>query len=94
MDGARLFSVVPSARTRGQAHKPEHGKFYLNIRKSFFTVRVTEQWKRLPREVVESPTLEILKRCPVLGNCSRCPSLSREVEPDDTQKSLLAPAIQ
>ena len=29
--------------------------------KNFFTVRVTEHWNGLPRELVESPSPEILK---------------------------------
>ena len=38
-----------------------HRTFYLNTEKNFFTVLVTEHWDRLPREVVESPSLEIFR---------------------------------
>jgi len=60
-EGARFFSVVPSDRTRGNGHKVKHGRFPWNIQKNFFTVRVTRHWHRLPREVVESPFLEIFR---------------------------------
>lgn len=52
-----LLLVLRSDSTRGTGQKPEQ-KFCTDIRKNFFTLQVMEHWNRLPREVVEPPSME------------------------------------
>ena len=94
-DGARLFPVVPSDRTRGNGHKLKQRKLQLKMRKNFFPLRATEPWPRLPREAVESPSLEIFKTRLVVVLCSLLwvTLLGQGVGLGDPQRSLPTPTI-
>ena len=60
-DGDRLFCRASCNRTRGHGFKLKEGRLRLGIRTNFFTVRVVKHRNRLPREMVDAPSLETFK---------------------------------
>ena len=52
---------MDSDRTRGNSFKQRQGRFRLDIRRKVFTHRVVTHWKRLPKDVVDAPSLEAFK---------------------------------
>ena len=60
-EGEWLFMRVDGDRTRGNGFQRRQGRFTLYTRRKFFTQRVLTRWKRLPREVVDAPSLEAFR---------------------------------
>ena len=59
-EGEWLFTRVDSDRKRGNGLKLSQGRVKLDIRR-FFTQRVVTPWNRLPKEVVDAPSLEAFR---------------------------------
>ena len=66
------WSLVAFYRTIGNGLNLCQGRFRLGIRKHFFSARAVRQWHRLPREVVESPSLEVFEKCGCGTEVSGC----------------------
>jgi len=56
--GEGLLTRACRDRTRGNGYTLKEGRFRLNKRKKFFTMRAVRPW---PREAVAAPSLSLLK---------------------------------
>ena len=60
-EGAQLFTPSECDRTRGNGFKLKQGRFRLDVWKKYFTQKVISCWNKLPRDFVDSPSLEVFK---------------------------------
>ena len=60
-DGERLFTRAHRDKTRDNGFKLKERRFILDVRRTFFIMRVVRHWNRLPKKVVDDPSLEEFK---------------------------------
>lgn len=56
-----LFTNSHVEKRKGNGYKLFHRRFQLNMAKMFLTMRITSHWNNLPKEVENSPALDIFK---------------------------------
>ncbi len=61
--GVALFAQEGFDSSIGNGLKMGQGRFSWVLRKAFIAGRLMEHWNRLAREVVESPSPEVFRRC-------------------------------
>ncbi|GAB0187282.1 hypothetical protein GRJ2_001193500 [Grus japonensis] len=84
-DGDSLLTRRHMEKTRGNGYKLLLGRFQLDTRRKFFTMRIISHWNNLPREATDSPAVDTLKIWldRVLGHLVWTVLLPRKVGPDD-----------
>ena len=60
-EGEQLFLRLDSDSTKENGLKLRQGKIRSDVRREFVTQRVVTHWNRLPKEVVDAPSLEAFK---------------------------------